>query len=190
MDAPSNLRRDSCFYVSGDVQVHPSAAIAPGAFLQADAGSRLVIGPGVSVGSGVLLHAQDGVLSLAARVTLGTGVLVMGQGRIGAGACVGANTTLLFKVAVEPDQLIPAGSIVGGEQVFDGQALLGDIFVEGSRLEAAPPKDEPTGDPPIEGSTAPSDGVAQAQRSTQVYGRVVVERLMRMMSSRQPLDRT
>lgn len=195
MDVPSNLRRDSCFYISGDVQVHPSAAIAPGVFLQADSDSRLVVGPNVSIGSGALLHAQGGVLSLAAQVTLGSGVLIMGQGRVGSGACVGANTSLLFKVSVEPGQLVEPGTVIGepefgghwGEQRSDQQQFVEETFVEETVFKAAVEERQSAAEAaPPDTSSPPNSKVPM--RPTQVYGRVVVERLRRMMSPQQSED--
>ncbi|MGF1538202.1 MAG: hypothetical protein ACFB4J_17195 [Elainellaceae cyanobacterium] len=196
MDAPFNPRRDACFYISGDVQVHPSAAIAAGVFLQADADSRLVIGPNVSIGSGALLHAQGGVLSLATRVTLGTGVLIMGRGRIGAGACIGPRATLLSQVVVEPEQMIEAGSLVGEAQLFFEPTPANEASSQ-TRFETAAFEVEISSasaaklDPPHASENGAARGApnpTQSARPTQVYGRVVVERLMRMMSSPQPLD--
>ncbi|MGB3612771.1 MAG: hypothetical protein WBA10_03185 [Elainellaceae cyanobacterium] len=188
MDVPFSSRSDSCFYISGDVQVHPSAAIAFGVFLQADPGSRLVVGPSVSIGSGAVLHAQGGVLSIATQVTLGTGVLLMGYGRIGAGACIGANSTLLAKVDVAQGQLIDADTILGEQALFCAPADPKDQASEvANTASSALPNQPSEAEPSVPGAepseAKPSEAKPQPIQRTEVYGKIVVERLMRMMSS-------
>ncbi|HHP7245802.1 MAG TPA: transferase, partial [Elainellaceae cyanobacterium] len=62
------------FYVSGDVTIHPSAAIASEVLLQANVGSRIIIGEGACIGSGSIIHAHQGILEVRSGVTLGTKV--------------------------------------------------------------------------------------------------------------------
>ncbi|MEO0406653.1 MAG: hypothetical protein AAF289_04805 [Cyanobacteria bacterium P01_A01_bin.135] len=179
MNAPFGPRSESCFYVAGDVQIHPSAAIASGVLLQADKGSRLVIGPGVSVGSGAVVHAQGGVLSIAAQVTLGTGVLIMGRGRVGADACIGSKATLLVDVAVEPGQMIAANAILGHEALFSaGGPNAGSVASQNGAPAGS-------GDGQSDGEVS-APGPETAVETTQVYGKVVVQRLLRMMSASPP----
>ena len=98
--------------MSGDVVVNEGAAIAPGAILQADPGSRISIAAGACIGMGVILHAREGTLEIEAGVILGAGVLVVGAGKIGANACIGAGTTLIDP-CIDKMQIMPAGSLIG-----------------------------------------------------------------------------
>ena len=101
-------------YVSGDVTIDPSAAIAPGVLLQANPNSRIVIGSGVCIGMGAILHAHEGTLEVESGVTLGAGVLVIGKGKIGANSCIGPTTTML-NPSIEPGKVVAAGSLIGDE---------------------------------------------------------------------------
>ncbi|MBD2462730.1 transferase [Oscillatoria sp. FACHB-1407] len=100
------------FSIRGDVTVHPSAAIAPGVLLQADPGARLMIAAGVSIGAGSILHAYEGDLTIEVNACLGSGVLLVGSGKIGANACIGSMTTIL-NGCVESGQVIPPETLMG-----------------------------------------------------------------------------
>lgn len=110
--SPLQLSSNSQILMSGDVVVNEGAAIAPGAILQADPGSRISIAPGACIGMGVILHAREGNLDIAAGVILGAGVLVVGAGTIGENACIGAGTTLI-NPCIDKMQIMPAGSLIG-----------------------------------------------------------------------------
>ncbi|MEG4495981.1 carbon dioxide concentrating mechanism protein [Microcoleus sp. F10-C6] len=110
--SPLQLSSNSQILMSGDVVVNEGAAIAPGAILQADPGSRISIAAGACIGMGVILHAREGNLDIAAGVILGAGVLVVGAGTIGANACIGAGTTLI-NPCIDKMQIMPAGSLIG-----------------------------------------------------------------------------
>ena len=99
-------------YISGEVNIHPSAAIAPGVILQAAANSKIIIGPGVCIGIGSILQVNEGILEIEAGASLGAGFLMVGQGKIGANACIGAATTI-FNCSVAAEQVIASGSILG-----------------------------------------------------------------------------
>jgi carbon dioxide concentrating mechanism protein CcmN len=101
---------DTC--ISGEVNIHKSAVIAPGVILQASANSKIIIGPGVCIGMGSILQVNEGILEIEAGANLGAGFLMVGQGKIGANACIGAATTV-FNCSVAPEQVVPAGSILG-----------------------------------------------------------------------------
>ena len=103
---------NSQVYVKGDVSIHESAAIAPGAIVQADPGSKIIIAAGVCIGMGVILHAHKGTIEVETGAILGAGVLVVGTAKIGANACLGAATTI-WNSSVEPSQILPAGSLIG-----------------------------------------------------------------------------
>ncbi|NEO26596.1 MAG: hypothetical protein F6K03_06785, partial [Kamptonema sp. SIO4C4] len=69
--------------------IDPSAAIAPGAILNAAPNCQIWIGPGVCLGMGVVLNAYRGNISLETGVSLGPGVLIVGHSTVGANTCVG-----------------------------------------------------------------------------------------------------
>jgi carbon dioxide concentrating mechanism protein CcmN len=99
-------------YIHGDVIIHPSAVLAPGIILQAATNSRIVIGAGVCLGMGSILQVSEGILEIEAGANLGAGFLMVGEGKIGANACIGAATTV-FNYSVAPGQVIASGSILG-----------------------------------------------------------------------------
>ena len=110
--SPLQLSSNSQILMSGDVVVNEGAAIAPGAILQAAPGSRILIAAGACIGMGVILHAREGTLEIATGVILGAGVLVVGAGKIGENACIGAGTTLI-NPCIEKMQIMAAGSLMG-----------------------------------------------------------------------------
>lgn len=99
-------------YVSGDVKIDPSAVIGPGVLLAAEPNSRIVIAAGVCIGMGTIIHAQEGSLEVETGAVLGAGVLIIGAGKIGANACVGSCTTILYS-SIEPQQVIYPNSLIG-----------------------------------------------------------------------------
>lgn len=107
-------------YVEGDVSIDASAAIAAGVILRADPDSKIIIAAGVCIGTGSILHAHRGTLEVESCANLGAGVLVVGKGKIGANACIGAITTI-WNDSIEPWQVVPPGSLVGdrGRQITD-----------------------------------------------------------------------
>jgi carbon dioxide concentrating mechanism protein CcmN len=109
---PLQAMHDSQVYISGDVSIDPSAAIAPGVLLQASPGSAITIAAGVCIGMGAVLHACEGTLEIQAGASLGAGVLLVGAGVIGPNACIGAQSTLL-NTSVEGKLLVPSGSVLG-----------------------------------------------------------------------------
>jgi carbon dioxide concentrating mechanism protein CcmN len=95
--------------ISGDVEVHPTASIANGVLLQADPGSRIVIGAGACIGCGSILHAQGGILSIDDGAVLGVGVLVFGASQIGTQACIGSASSVVDGV-IAPHTMLPANA--------------------------------------------------------------------------------
>ncbi|MEG4083307.1 carbon dioxide concentrating mechanism protein [Microcoleus sp. POL10_C6] len=144
--SPLQLSSNSQILMSGDVVVNEGAAIAPGAILQADPGSRISIAAGACIGMGVILHAREGTLEIAAGVILGAGVLVVGAGTIGENACIGAATTLI-NPCIDKMQIMAAGS------------LLGDTSRQAASEEATAtaPKTAPTSPETPEATTPPVD---------------------------------
>lgn len=123
---PIHAISTSDIFVSGDVTIHESAVIAPGAILQAAPNSRIIVEEGACVGIGVILNAYQGVIEIKSGAILGAGVLIVGCGEIGHQACIGATTTILNS-SVEPMTVIPAGSLLGDES---RQAILTAELVE------------------------------------------------------------
>jgi carbon dioxide concentrating mechanism protein CcmN len=109
---PLRLSNNFDTYISGEVTIHPSAVIAPGVILQAATNSKIIIGSGVCVGMGSILQVGEGTLEVEAGANLGAGFLMIGQGKIGTNACIGAATTV-FNCSVAPGQVVPPGSILG-----------------------------------------------------------------------------
>jgi carbon dioxide concentrating mechanism protein CcmN len=109
---PLHLQPHRDIYVSGDVTIHPSAAIAPGVLIQAEADSRVVIGSGVCIGMGAVIHAYEGLLEVQSGAVLGAGVLLMGMSQVGAGASVGASSTILDST-IAAQTIVPPGSLIG-----------------------------------------------------------------------------
>lgn len=109
---PPPMINNAQVYVSGDVSIDESAAIAPGVILQADSNSRILISRGVCIGLGTILHAREGILEIEPGVVLGAGVLIVGQGKVGLNACIGSGTTVLNS-SIAPFQVLPAGSLIG-----------------------------------------------------------------------------
>lgn len=98
--------------ICGDVEIHPTASIAPGVILQAAPESRIIIGVDVCIGMGVIISAYGGVVEIANGVTLGSGVLIVGCSRVGSNACVGTSTTI-FNGSIDAMAVITPGSIIG-----------------------------------------------------------------------------
>jgi carbon dioxide concentrating mechanism protein CcmN len=112
MPQDRTLTETAQVYVAGDVVVAPDVTIAPGAVLQANPGSRLVIEARVCIGAQVVIQAYGGELHLQAGVNVGPGGLLLGQGRIGENACIGAESTLIHP-QVAAAAVVPAHSLWG-----------------------------------------------------------------------------
>ena len=107
-----NLVSDTHYCVVGDVTIDVTAAIAPGVVLQASTGSRIVVGEGVCLAAGVCVQSRKGILTLESGATLGANVLVVGNGTVGANACISAGTTLI-NPAVEAEAILPPDTLIG-----------------------------------------------------------------------------
>jgi carbon dioxide concentrating mechanism protein CcmN len=151
------------FYVSGNVTIHPSVAIAPGVLLQADAESQIIIAAGVCVGMGTVLHAHQGNLEIEEGVVLGAGVLLLGSGRIGANACIGSKVTV-FNSSIEPNQVVQSGSLIGDVS----RTIIQTETVESG--ETAPQ--------PAESDAAQASSALANTASAPVYGKAAVNRLI------------
>ncbi len=104
--------------ICGDVEIHPSASIAPGVVLQATSNSRIIIGVDVCLGMGVIINAHNGNVEICDGATLGSGVLIVGYSHVGKNACLGTSTTV-FNSSVEAMKVVPPGSILGCNPSFN-----------------------------------------------------------------------
>ena len=110
--SPLHFVSHTHYYCGGDVVVASSAAIAPGAVLRAATNGSIRIGPGVCVGAGVVIQAKQGCVFIEAGASLGTGVLIVGQGHVGKDACVGPSSTLI-NPAIAAGEIVPPCSLLG-----------------------------------------------------------------------------
>lgn len=165
--------------------MHPSAVIAPGVMLQADPGSQLIVAAGVCIGMGCILHAHQGMLEIEAGATLGTGVLVVGHGKIGANACIGAMTTIIDS-SVPEQQMISPGSLIGDRsRQADTAEPASEPDVASASSSSSPPSFEQAAESPTSTSQKSASEVEQpppppAQEETVrvVYGQSYLERMM------------
>ncbi len=157
-------------HIDGDVIIHPSAVIAPGVILQAATNSKIVIGAGVCLGMGSILQVSEGILEIEAGANLGAGFLMVGEGKIGTNACIGAATTV-FNSSVARGQVIPPGSILG-----DGSRQVAELSTQEVQLidnpieqpEAPEPKSASHDSEPEEREKQEQEKQEQVTASTQV----------------------
>lgn len=98
--------------LSGDVEIHPTASLAPGVILQAAPNHRIVIGADVCIGMGVIINANQGSVEVGSGAILGSGVLIVGACKIAQNACIGTAVTI-FQINVEAMTVIEPGSVLG-----------------------------------------------------------------------------
>jgi carbon dioxide concentrating mechanism protein CcmN len=166
---------DDHLYISGNVTLDASAAIAPNVMLQADPGCHLIIAAGVSIGSGCVLHAHSGTLEIDAGATLGSGVLILGSGKIGANACIGSRATLIDS-SIEPEYTVPTGAIIGDRSRQDASTQPNSTQ---SQNGATPSVAAETPSTPAETNGAAP--VKENGKAKPVHGQVYLERMMVMM---------
>ena len=111
-------------FVSGDVKIDPSVAIAPGVIIQAADNCQIIIGAGVCIGMGAIIHAYQGNIEIESGATIGSGVLLVGKSKIGTNACVGALATIIEQ-DLEPDKIVLPASIIGnsGRQILENSTI-------------------------------------------------------------------
>jgi carbon dioxide concentrating mechanism protein CcmN len=178
-------------YVSGDVTIHPSAAIAPGVLIQAEVDSRVVIGAGVCIGMGAVIHAYAGRLEVQSGAVLGAGVLLMGVSQVGAGASIGASSTILDST-IAAQTIVPPGSLVGDRSRQGGISEAEEPTVDAQpsgeaeqRAEGNGSESDPETSPVVESETTPAETAASQNGSnlackmvTHVYGQAYVNELL------------
>jgi carbon dioxide concentrating mechanism protein CcmN len=131
---PLPLSSNYYVYTEGEVSIDPSAAIGSGVILRAAIDSKIIIGAGVCIGIGSILTASQGILEVEAGANLGAGVLVVGKGKIGTNACIGALTTI-WNASIEPWQVVSPGSLVGDQ----GRQVPTPAVVTDSAADTPPP---------------------------------------------------
>ena len=119
----------------GDVEIDPTASIAPGVILQAAPNSRIIIGVDVCLGMGVIISACGGDVEISNGATLGSGVLVIGRSQIGNNACIGTSTTII-NTDVESMKVITPGSIIGEDSLSTKKEIV--------QNDSEPPVSSPT----------------------------------------------
>jgi len=181
---------NSQFYVSGNVTVDPGAAIAPGVLLQADPDSEITIASGVCVGMGAILHAHKGKIAVEEGANIGTGVLIIGDGKIGANACIGSMTTI-FNTSVSRGEVISPGSLIGDNSrqaekpPVTSEPAQGDRALQNGVVAASTPS-EPTPERQESVSTAENT----TENTPTVYGQARLNQLLStLLPHRQALSR-
>jgi len=193
-------------HIQGDVAIAPGVALADGALLGAAPGYRLVISAGVCLGADVVIQASHGDIVIEPGASLGSGVVVVGQGRIGQQACIGANSTVI-NPAIAATQVVPPQSLLGdpSQPRSVAEAAQNDMTAsleslpstapdragsqptrsigDGSKSESPPSPTSDSADP-----TSPGPGTDQ-KLGSYVYGQTQVNRLLdTLFPHRQPLD--
>lgn len=192
--------------VLGTVEIDAEVAIAAGVILIAEPGSRLVISQGVCLGAAVIVRARQGDLIIEPEATLGSGVVVVGQGRIGTQACIGSGSTVInphlaARSVVPPRSLVgdPSRALVAPTDESgvpeSGVPLSLAVAAEAGSAEMAVSGSLPNGQNGSNGhSNGHGDSSSNGQGSTgngfsPVYGRDQVQQLLdTLFPHRQPLD--
>lgn len=107
-------------YINGDVEVDSQAVIASGVILQATSESKIVIKAGACLGMGTVINAYQGTVEIGPGAIIGAGVLIIGNCKIGANACIGTASTII-NYSVQSMEVILPGSLLGdrSRQVTD-----------------------------------------------------------------------
>ena len=183
---PLRLGNNFESYISGEVIIHPSAVIAPGVILQAAPDSKITIGAGVCIGMGSILQVDAGTLEIEAGANLGAGFLMVGKGKIGANACIGAATTV-FQSSVAPGQVVAAGSILENKGL-DTNAVTVDV----NRMNGSKSQDSVHQNSTLNGKQAqPEEAVVLDDEKVDVWSNSVpTTRYFRGKSHSKPTDTT
>jgi len=98
--------------IRGNVSIDPTVAIASGVLLQADSSSQIIIGAGVCIGAGTIIHAFEGIIEIGVGVAIAAEVLIVGKSKIGDRACIGAGVTI-YNHDVAVSEVLVASALVG-----------------------------------------------------------------------------
>jgi len=178
----------------GEVHVASGAQIGVGAFLYAQAGSHIHIHTGACVGEHCILHVFGGSLVIESGATLGAGVLVFGQGVIGARAFIGERATLI-QPEIPQEGIVPPGSLVGDRSRPVADPLLYPMPTVPTPLSIEDPLSQPApesvfsrpaeSEPPTEEKApfplSPTDQVRQqtASNGRPIPGQATLQQLLR-----------
>lgn len=168
------------YFVCGDVTIHAGAAIAPGALLQADPGSRIVIEAGACVGLGSIIHAHGGTISIGESAMVGAGVLVIGVVSVGDRACVGSATTVLNR-SIAAGTIVPPGSLLTDQSEPTPKPAETATATEPEVYEPGfcPPAPQPEPEETDEIESPPQSAVPDPNRNgSSAYGQAYVSQLI------------
>ncbi|MEO1519570.1 MAG: hypothetical protein AAFU78_02170 [Cyanobacteria bacterium J06633_2] len=182
-----------CFYVSGNVIIHPEACIASDVFLQADPNSQLIIGARTVIGPQSILHVPSGCLSIDCDVTIGTKVLVIGSGTIRENACIGSFSTLFSLIEINAHQVVPPRSLIGDtsrvvhldelSEEDHHDVSFSATSTEQSFTASTSTQSEPSSPPQTQSAN-------HTMKQTVVYGRASVEKLIQVMFPTKRIETT
>lgn len=113
----------------GDVEVEAGASVWFGAVLRGDFG-RIRVGRGASVQDNVVVHTlPDEETAVGENVTIGHGA-VLHTCRVGRGAVVGMNCTLLDGCVIGEEAMLAAGTVVRDRMVVPDRHLAAGVPAE------------------------------------------------------------
>lgn len=112
--------------VVGNVSLDKDAVVLFGATLRGDCGGRIEVGEGANIQEGACLHVSRGADCILGRgVTVGHGAVVHGC-VVGDNTLVGMGAVVMDRAVVGRDCLVAAGALVtGGTVVPDGSLVMG-----------------------------------------------------------------
>jgi carbon dioxide concentrating mechanism protein CcmN len=185
MNAPSlQPLNELCFYISGNVIIHPDACIAADVFLQADPNSQLVIGARVVIGPRSILHVSSGSLTIGSDVTVGSQVLMAGAGTIGDGACIGSFSTLIGPINIIDQAVIPPRSLIGDNSRrvdLEDESSDKPFHRTETTTHSTSVKHSVTSTSSDSAPQSETDSASHTIKKTVVYGRTSVEKLINVM---------
>ncbi len=160
-------------HLDGNVSIDPSAAIAPGVLLQAEANSQITIGAGVCIGAGTIVHASGGNIDICMGVCVGRGVLIVGSGTIERNACIGAGTTAIDPQIAE-GEVIPTHSLLGDRSRGEVSVVENSDVTDPTEAAKVADRQDPdvwdTSDawdtPPVESAVAPPPPMVETTQTT------------------------
>ena len=107
----------------GDVTIGEGASVWFGAVLRGD-DEAIRVGPGSNVQDNAVVHADRGFPTvIGAGVTVGHGAIVHGA-KVGDGSLIGMGATLLNGATIAPESLVGANALVGEGKEFPPRTLI------------------------------------------------------------------
>lgn len=177
------------YLVFGTVDIADGAAIAPHSILGADGNSQLKIAAGACLGSEVVIQARWGSLTIEAGANIGSGVLIIGHGIIGSGACIGAGSTLI-NPQIGPQQVVSPNSLVGTGCSTEAAASPANASAANppEPSAAANGQPEPAGNPEHNGNGNGNGSGPSPEHLMRVYGKDHVSRMLDSLFPHRRLD--